>query len=1140
MARNINPPVTLEPRDSDVLMPEDLFVKLPPFSRLKRVPSLHKFPGSLRLRRFRKGDVICRQGDAGWTAFAIPTAQDLVEYRDAAERELPKAEDELKKAEEKRADLAKKREEAGDDPKQAASLGEKLEEAEAAVADCRDRIARYQAALPYLKRAIVPSRSVEETEPAVEAGREAGRRLEARRQQATADGDTRAASLYRELIDAAPAQKRARAESVLGTDPELAGWLRSIARADELRQVALVQLALPQARGRDEGGLLAGIKGLFGGREPKARPTPAFIPIDGPRNLDYGDPVAALYEGELFGEMSCRYRSPRSASVIATRDGYLLEMLRNVLDAMLKDENFKNEQDTIYRDRVLESQLREIPVMTLLDDRLLERVRQNAELVDYDSGELIYDEHDDADGMHLIRSGIIQVMTNASYLLSAEGITRWGDLEAELAAARDPSAGPAHALWRLLPGETAPKDGASENARPEVVARLNSLLKTPGLMERAGLQGLVREQRVGRKVWKVLAAPARGSEVDMERCQRLLIDALYTKFPAWIPLETGERPSYLFRVEAVADWKTFASTLLEGSTKEDPRRRVWELLPATVQGSLREAVGSAAERTAGAKRPGAAKASATAAVAEAKEGRELSATERAALVEALNAIIVSQPLLLDPAFQDFARSKKGAEIVMQFMPNGETWSKHDFDRYTRAFNRFLLDAVFPLGIGTATRPVGPALTLAYRARGEFVGEMGLLAGRPRRASCVAFGHIEDDPEREVGTVQLVRISRALFEELKRESPAFAKHLAAEAEKRLAEEGQLRTRASVARIAPQASAGRAEELGLIQGQKLMLIDLDRCTRCDECVRACVQSHDDGRSRLYLDGPRFDKFLVPATCRSCLDPVCMIGCPVGSIHRGKNNEIVIEDWCIGCEACANQCPYGSIQMHTVGVIPMSAFGWRFVPVSAAAADWFQPVRSDRSWPLTRTPFVYDRDFREDVTRLSQAPANEQGTIEPVCFRYPFDVPARVLGPGHYFVLVLLTLDDSPKLWLNGRPLIPAQATATGEIAVAKADCRRKDRVQRPLKGYEYEVRFPAGLLRRSANVVAVQITPKQGECVQLLDLFLDHEESATVKLVEQKAVVCDLCSALPGQDPACVKACPHDAALRINARVELSTL
>jgi Fe-S-cluster-containing hydrogenase component 2 len=31
-----------------------------------------------------------------------------------------------------------------------------------------------------------------------------------------------------------------------------------------------------------------------------------------------------------------------------------------------------------------------------------------------------------------------------------------------------------------------------------------------------------------------------------------------------------------------------------------------------------------------------------------------------------------------------------------------------------------------------------------------------------------------------------------------------------------------------------------------------------------------------------------------------------------------------------------------------------------------------------------------------------------------------------------------------------------------------------------------------------------------------------------------VVCDLCSDQYGQVPACVNACPHDAALRVDAR------
>jgi Fe-S-cluster-containing hydrogenase component 2 len=68
-----------------------------------------------------------------------------------------------------------------------------------------------------------------------------------------------------------------------------------------------------------------------------------------------------------------------------------------------------------------------------------------------------------------------------------------------------------------------------------------------------------------------------------------------------------------------------------------------------------------------------------------------------------------------------------------------------------------------------------------------------------------------------------------------------------------------------------------------------------------------------TRLIREGLRFDKFLVASSCRSCLDPYCMVGCPVGSIRRRNSREIIIEDWCIGCGKCAENCPYGNINMH-----------------------------------------------------------------------------------------------------------------------------------------------------------------------------------------------------------------------------------
>ncbi|HEY2713493.1 MAG TPA: cyclic nucleotide-binding domain-containing protein [Chthoniobacterales bacterium] len=108
-----------------------------------------------------------------------------------------------------------------------------------------------------------------------------------------------------------------------------------------------------------------------------------------------------------------------------------------------------------------------------------------------------------------------------------------------------------------------------------------------------------------------------------------------------------------------------------------------------------------------------------------------------------------------------------------------------------------------------------------------------------------------------------------------------------------------------------------EQGLYEGQSILVLDLDNCTRCDACTRGCVEEHGTRTHgipipRLIRAGRRLDNFLVATSCRSCTDAHCMVGCPVDSIHRGKHLQIVIEDHCIGCGLCAENCPYGSIFM------------------------------------------------------------------------------------------------------------------------------------------------------------------------------------------------------------------------------------
>ena len=56
---------------------------------------------------------------------------------------------------------------------------------------------------------------------------------------------------------------------------------------------------------------------------------------------------------------------------------------------------------------------------------------------------------------------------------------------------------------------------------------------------------------------------------------------------------------------------------------------------------------------------------------------------------------------------------------------------------------------------------------------------------------------------------------------------------------------------------------AMDSGLIHGESVLLINLETCTRCDECVRACADMHD-GIPRFIREGVKFRNFSVPTAC------------------------------------------------------------------------------------------------------------------------------------------------------------------------------------------------------------------------------------------------------------------------------------
>jgi Fe-S-cluster-containing hydrogenase component 2 len=210
-------------------------------------------------------------------------------------------------------------------------------------------------------------------------------------------------------------------------------------------------------------------------------------------------------------------------------------------------------------------------------------------------------------------------------------------------------------------------------------------------------------------------------------------------------------------------------------------------------------------------------------------------------------------------------------------------------------------AFYIVRLGTVrvfTTAGGGEQVLRLISAGDYFGEAALLSDRPgvRTATVAAL-----DP------VELVRVPGPVFKKLVERFP------------QLRENMKNAPKTIVPGVTGRPTPNLLREYvrqGLYQGQKLLVLDLKTCTRCDECTRACADSHD-GNARLLREGLRFGDFLVATSCRSCHKPYCMEGCPVDAIHRrGNHLEVVIENHCIGCGLCERNCPYGAIHMTLRG--------------------------------------------------------------------------------------------------------------------------------------------------------------------------------------------------------------------------------
>ncbi len=104
---------------------------------------------------------------------------------------------------------------------------------------------------------------------------------------------------------------------------------------------------------------------------------------------------------------------------------------------------------------------------------------------------------------------------------------------------------------------------------------------------------------------------------------------------------------------------------------------------------------------------------------------------------------------------------------------------------------------------------------------------------------------------------------------------------------------------------------------------ILVDVTRCTGCNQCVDACAETNQLGSSNFLiqhspdgLSARRWSSIVespeggfVRKFCRHCLEPACVSACPVGAMYRTPEGVVLYDSQkCMGCRYCMMACPFG----------------------------------------------------------------------------------------------------------------------------------------------------------------------------------------------------------------------------------------
>jgi len=213
------------------------------------------------------------------------------------------------------------------------------------------------------------------------------------------------------------------------------------------------------------------------------------------------------------------------------------------------------------------------------------------------------------------------------------------------------------------------------------------------------------------------------------------------------------------------------------------------------------------------------------------------------------------------------------------------------------------------GVWSSRRQGDRGSVVSQVRAGQLFGETALMGDPIRRETASAAVACE-----------VIEVKRAEFLELTRRKDARLDPLQQAVSKSVVDNARMQVR-------PEAGSvmNFLMRQGLGEATNVLVIDESLCVGCDNCEKACAETHG-GVSRLDREaGASFAQVHIPIACRHCEQPHCMKDCPPNAIRRSESGEVYIDDTCIGCGNCQSNCPYGVIQMAYEAPKKPSLLAW-----------------------------------------------------------------------------------------------------------------------------------------------------------------------------------------------------------------------